>query len=167
MFGNPVRTLKRTTVGVTATLAALAAVAVPAQAGPIGACVQMRAFYLHLGTGDDDLRDNSEVIVWLMQNHGPDVELEHVWGGIGNRSDRGYSLAYQNPNWHIGSCDVAGIKVRMLSHNGIFQTDDNWNMDSISLDGYADWGRPSYSISASGSPVKRFTNSDQWWSLFG
>jgi hypothetical protein len=170
MVKNPVWALKRTIVGVTAALAAtagLAAAAAPAQAGPIGGCAELRAFYLNLGTGGDDLRDNSEVIVWLTQRAGGDVELQHVTGGIGNWSNHSYNLAYQNTNWHVTSCNVTGIKVRMISHNGTFQSDDNWNMESITLNGYADGGSPAYSISANGSPVKQFTGSSQWWSLLG
>ncbi|MCU7725389.1 hypothetical protein ODJ79_16810 [Actinoplanes sp. KI2] len=171
MVKNPVQALKRTIVGVTAALAATAGFAVaaaPAQAGPIGGCAELRAFYLNLGTGGDDLRDNSEVIVWLTQrNGGGDVELQHVTGGIGNWSNQSYSRGYQNANWHVNSCDVTGIKVRMISHNGTFQGDDNWNMESITLNAYADGGSPAYAISANGNPVKRFTGSSQWWSMLG
>ncbi|MET8150852.1 hypothetical protein ACIBSW_19020 [Actinoplanes sp. NPDC049668] len=159
--------MKRAITAALVVSAGLAATAGPAQAGPIGACAELRAFHVNLGTGGDDLRDNSEVIVWLTQRSGGDVELQHLKGGIGNWSNRSDSITYQNANWHVSSCNVTGIKVRMISHNGTFQHDDNWNMDSITLNGYADGGAPAYSISANGSPVKRFTGSSQWWSLLG
>lgn len=164
---NLVRAMKRTIVGATAVFTALAAVAAPAQAGPMGPCGELRAFYLNLGTGEDDLRDNSEVIVSLIMKDGLPVELQHVWGWIGNRSNRSYTITYHNQQWAVDSCKVRGVQVRMISHPGPFQTTDNWNMDSFTLNGYADWGRQAYTISASGAPIKRFTGESPWWWMIG
>ncbi|OJF12104.1 hypothetical protein [Couchioplanes caeruleus] len=170
MAMQSVRALKRAITGVTAALlvtAGFAATASPAQAGRIGACAEMRAFTLTLGSGGDDLRHNSEVVVWLTGTPGGDTELQHVWGGIPNWSNRTYSISYQNTNWHVNSCSVTGIRVRMISHNGTFETNDNWNMQSITLHGFSDGGAPAYAISANGDPVKRFTGSAPEWTRRG
>lgn len=132
------------------------------QAGRIGPCANLRSFNLDFRTGGDDLRGNSEVIVWLTTTSG-DVELQHIGGGFGNNSTNFRVVPLLNPNWHVDSCSVTGVKIRMVSHNSWTETDDNWNMDGFSLYGYSDDGNFSYFLSAFGAPVKRFTGSDQWW----
>lgn len=134
----------------------------PVHAGAIGSCAKLRSFFLNFQTGGDDLRSNSEVIIWLMTNTG-DVELQHVWGGFGNNSTNYRVVTLQNANWDVNSCSVTGIKMRMISHNSWTETDDNWNMDGIVVNGYSDQGEYKYTFSANGSPVKRFTGSSQWW----
>ena len=131
-------------------------------AGPIGPCERLRSFTLLFFTGGDDLRNNSEVIIWLKTNQG-DVELQHVWGSFGNNSSNMRTVTFQNPNWNIDSCSVQGVKMRMVSHPSWPETDDNWNMDGFSLHGYAENGGFKYFISANGAPIKRFTGSSQWW----
>jgi hypothetical protein len=138
----------------------------PANAGPIGSCKSLRSFTLDFRTGGDDLRGNSEVIVWLTTKSNLDIELQHVWGGFGNNTSNSRTVTFQNPNWAINSCMVTGVKIRMVSHPDIFQTADNWNMDGFALYGYSDTGAYSYQISDS-TAFKRFTDSNQWWSKLG
>ncbi|MGW0520410.1 hypothetical protein [Crossiella sp. NPDC003009] len=71
------------------TLGALAATAPSAAAGPIGPCVNLRAFNLEFRTGGDDLRGNSP-------HH--------------------RSVAFADPNWTANSCEVTGMKIRLVSH---------------------------------------------------
>lgn len=150
------------------TLAVVAAglLTAPAGATPVGPCTALKSFTLNFNTGGDDLRDNSEVIPFLTSTLG-DIELQHVFGPMGNNSSRAVTIGFQNANWDVSSCSVTGVKLRMISHNGWFQTDDNWNMDFFSLSGYGALGQYRYFISANGSPVMRFTGSDQWWSKLG
>ncbi|HVQ95318.1 MAG TPA: hypothetical protein VMU51_30085 [Mycobacteriales bacterium] len=164
--------LRRAALAFTATaLATVAAgaLAAPADAAPVGPCTSLRAFTFNTITGGDDLRDNSEVTPFLTSTAG-DIELQHFWGPYGNGSSHAVTVTFQNPNWSISSCSVTGIKLHMVSHNGIFQTDDNWNMDFVSMSGYGVNGEYRYYVSASvpgGGTVKRFTGSDQWWSKIG
>ena len=138
----------------------------PAAAQPVGTCKNLRSFVLDFRTGGDDLRGNSEVIVWLMTTAG-DVELQHVWGAFGNHSSNSRSVTFQNPNWTVNACTVSGVKIRMISHPGAFEHDDNWNMDGFTIFGYSGTGAYAYYLSATGTPVKRFTGSDPWWSTTG
>lgn len=131
-------------------------------AGPIGSCAKLRSFTLNFRTGGDDLRGNSEVIVWLLTTSGS-VELQHVWGGFGNNSSHSRTVTFQNPNWNVDSCSVTGVKVRMVSHPAWHETADNWNMDGFAIHGYSESGDYKYYLEANGAPVKRFTGSDQWW----
>ncbi|HEY0698504.1 MAG TPA: hypothetical protein VGD43_11920 [Micromonospora sp.] len=144
----------------------LVSVAAPASAGPIGACTQLRSFTLVFQTGGDDLRGNSEVIPWLTTTSG-DVELQHVGGGFAGWSTNVRTVTYYNTNWSVSSCSVTGVKLRMISHPEWYETPDNWNMDGFALYGYSSTGSYSYYVSATGSPLKRFTNTDQWWSKLG
>lgn len=147
------------TLGVTVT-------ATPASAGPIGSCASLRSFTLVFRTGADDLRGNSEVIPFLRTTSG-DVELQHVWGGFANNSSNSRTVTFINPNWAVNSCTVTGARLRMISHSEWYESPDNWNMDGFSLYGYTSTGSYRYYMSASGTPLKRFTNTDQWWSMLG
>ncbi|MFE4372442.1 hypothetical protein ACFRMN_30250 [Streptomyces sp. NPDC056835] len=162
---NPVR--RGAVLLVTGLLATLGLIATgsPASAGPI-ACNNMNSFTLVFRTGGDDLRGNSEVMPYLTTRFG-DVELGHFNGGFGNNSTSTKVVGLANLNWTVNSCDVTGLKLRMVSHNGAFQTDDNWNMDAVTMYGYGNNGAYSYYFNASGAPLKRFTGSSQWWSMLG
>ncbi len=137
-------------------------VSLPSLGGPRGSCARLRSFTIDLRTGGDDLRSNSEVIVWLMTTLG-DVELQPIWGGFGNNSSHSRTVALRNPNWNLDSCSIKGVKVRMISHPSWPEGDDNWNMDGIAVHGYAENGDYKYYFSENGAPVKRFTGSSQWW----
>lgn len=161
--------LRRTALAFAATAlatTAAGALAAPANASPVGGCTSLRSFTFNTITGGDDLRDNSEVTPFLTSTVG-DIELQHFWGPYGNGSSHAVTVTFQNPNWSISSCSVTGIKLHMVSHNGFLQSDDNWNMDFVSMSGYSATGVYSYYVSATGTPVKRFTGSDQWWSKLG
>jgi hypothetical protein len=149
---------------------AAGALAAPANAGPIGSCKNLRSFTFDTRTGGDDLRNNSEITPFLMTTFG-DMELQHFWGPYADGTSHAASVSFISPNFSVSSCSVTGIKLHMVSHNGFLQTDDNWNMDYVDMLGYSDTGAYSYFVSqnapTTGGPVKRFTGSDQWWSVVG
>lgn len=133
-----------------------------ANAGRIGSCGKLRSFLLNFQTGGDDLRGDSELVIWLMTTSG-DVELQHVWGRFGNDSTNSRVVALQNPNWDVDSCSVTGVKMRMISHPLWPEADDNWIMDGFMLNGYSGTGKYKYTLSANGNPVKHFNGSSPWW----
>jgi len=146
----------------------------PASAGVIGGCAQqLHSFTLDFRTGDDDLRDNSEVDVYVMTTLGAnnteqDIPLQAVYGPFPNNSENYRTVTFQNANWTVPVCSVYGVKLHMISHNGLFQTDDNWNMNSFALYGYSTSGGYAYYVSSGwGNPIKRFTASDSWWTKVG
>ncbi|MCO1580716.1 hypothetical protein M8C13_33665 [Crossiella sp. SN42] len=148
------------------TLGALAATAPSAAAGPIGPCTNLRAFNLEFRTGGDDLRGNSELLIWVTTRHG-DVPLQPVWGGFGGNSTHHRSVAFADPNWTANSCEVTGMKIRLVSHPSWPEGPDNWNMDGLVVGGFGEAPSRSYFFSANGAPVKRFTGSDHTWSQLG
>ena len=164
----PVRRLFLVLAAAVVTATGLGAVAPAANAAPVGPCRDLSSFTLTFRTGGDDLRDNSEVIVWLTRTSG-DVELQHVWGPFQNQTTNYRTVALTNPNWAVNSCSITGVRIRMVSHPGTFQSPDNWNMDAVTVQGYgAGSGSYSYYLSAVGNPLlKRFTNTDQFWSRLG
>lgn len=164
MRGRPVISLKRLSVLATATVLAAVGVGVtaaPASAGPIGPCTSLRSFNLEFRTGGDDLRGNSEVIVWLRTTSGT-MELQHVWGRFADHTSTSRLVTFQNPNWAVNSCTITGVSVRMASHPEWHETADNWNMDGFALQGYSSTGAYGYSLSRN-SANKRFTAGSPWW----
>lgn len=130
-------------------------------------CAPLRSVHATFQTGGDDLRSNSEVIMYLMSTLG-DVELQHFYGGFGNNTTNSRDLGLLNPNFTVDSCAVTGLKIRMISHNGTFQSTDNWNLDAVSVSGYGNDGAYIWYFSKTGSPLlKRFTGSSQWWQANG
>jgi hypothetical protein len=160
----------RTVVG--AAILALAVVggtAVTAQAAPVGPqapvgpCAPLHSFYGIFDTGSDDLRGDSEVIMWLQTNTG-NVELQHFWGPFANNSTNTENLTFLNSNWTVNSCSVTGLTIEMISHPSGFETTDNWNLNSVELYGYSTTGAYSWHFWAGGNPLHRFTGSDPYWS---
>jgi hypothetical protein len=127
-------------------------------------CSNLNTFTLSFGTGGDDLRGDSEVVVWLTTISG-EVELQHVWGPMGNWSSSIVKVGLVNPNWNVSACDITGVVIRMISHNGFLETDDNWEVDYFQIDGILPSNSIIFSASAIGSPVKRFTGSNPYWTL--
>jgi hypothetical protein len=72
-------------------------------------------------------------------------------------------VSFWDPDSRANSCDVTGVKIRMISHNVGNENDDSWNLDSFTMHGYSDGGSLSYYLSAHGNPLKRFTARSQWW----
>lgn len=167
------RTIAR--IGTRAALSSLVAVAVlvgltaaPVKAGPIMPCAPMRAFTFVFSTGGDDLRGNSELALWLLHRDGmTEIELQHVWGPINNWNTRTYSITYQHPNMSFSACDIKGVKIRLISHNDFLQTDDYWNMESMSMTAHSIEGRDAYFLSANGAPAHRFGGGGSIWTKEG
>ncbi|KPM52432.1 hypothetical protein CcI49_14085 [Frankia sp. CcI49] len=143
----------------------------PALARPIGECTPLQSFQADLGSGEDDLRGNSEVIISLVTRSRGGVDLAHITGGVPSYEHRLITLDYGSPTIPVDSCDVAGVTVRMISHNGVFETTDNWDLDRFTLkgfDGPSFWGFPlgrtGLSISDQSFPLlHRFTGHDPLW----
>jgi len=136
-----------------------------AHVGPVGPCSTLRSFNLEFRTGGDDLRDNSEVIVWLRTTNG-DVELRHVWGRFADHSSNSKLVTFQNANWGANSCSITGVSIRMVSHPEWHESTGNWNMDGFAVQGYSSTGAYRYSLSRS-TANKRFTGSSPWWHTTG
>lgn len=141
-----------TTVGLTV-------VAAPASAGPI-ACNNLSYLNIYFRTGGDDLRNNSEVIPYLITSSG-EKELQHVWGPFGNSSTNFRTLRFLDPGVSVNACSVTGLRLRMVSHPSWPEGPDNWNMETVTLYGYSATNVYSYHFYA--APFFRFTGSQQWW----
>jgi hypothetical protein len=136
-----------------------------AQASSVGPCADLHSFTFDFRTGGDDLRGNTEVIPFFITTTG-DIELQHIWGSFANNSTNSKTVGLLNPNWTVSSCAGQGMKLRVVSHNDPFQSDDNWNMDGVTMYGYSGTGGYSYLLSVPNA-FHRFTGSDQWWTRLG
>lgn len=162
---STLRRTRRFLVAGAAALGLIAAAAPAAQAGPQGPCQNLHSFTFDFRTGGDDLRGNTEVIPFFVTTNG-DVELQHVWGPFGGWTTNSRTVGLLNPNWTVSSCAGQGLKFRVVSHNDIFQSDDNWNMDGVTMYGYSGTGGYSYFLSAPNANM-RFTGGNQWWTRLG
>jgi hypothetical protein len=60
--------------------------------------------------------------------------------------------------------DIKDFGVKLISHNGFIQTNDNWNLDIVQIQVVLPNGSLSKVGSPGGNPLKRFTGSSpQWW----
>lgn len=122
----------------------------------------LHSFILGFHTANDDLRTNSEVIVWL-KTHSGYVQLQKIYGGFGRNSDIARNVTFRDPDARVSSCDVTGVKIQMISNRVGNENHDAWNLNSFTMHGYAETGGLAYQLSAGGSPLKRFTNQSPWW----
>jgi hypothetical protein len=115
------------------------------------------AFY----TGGDDKRSNSEV-TWQLTLRGITSTYQTDGNTWGNDSWSQYFYARLPAGFRNG--DISNLGVHLTEHNGFIQTDDNWNMNQISVWTLSPAGYWSNIANPGGSPLKRFTGSDgQWW----
>jgi len=104
----------------------------PLTVGPPGTFNQIRFV---IGTGDDDLRGNSSATATIQGPSGAKLaevtlktQQEGAWG---NNSTHTVTGALQPP---LKPAAIGHIVIAMASHNGLGQTDDNWNVQSVDVD---------------------------------
>lgn len=111
-----------------------------------------------LGTGGDDLRGDSSATAKVVLPGGPQTFT------LKAQSDPGWS----NNSVNIRTFTIAGpaqpisafgaITITLTSHNGIFQTDDNWNINTLSV-AVSGAGGSDGLFTANGDPLVRLTGS--------
>ncbi len=114
-------------------------------------------------TGDDDKRSNS-VVTWELTVNG--VTSTYQTDGQGNTWNNntwtGYFYATLPQNTTNGQ--ISNLGVHLSEHDGFIQTDDNWNLNEITVWTENPNGSWSNISNPGGDPLKRFTGSSgQWW----
>jgi microsomal dipeptidase-like Zn-dependent dipeptidase len=109
-------------------------------------------------TGSDDLRKSSSAIATLHNLHGEkmdEVELKgHNHGSWDNNSTSKVSGALKRP---LTATEIGRIVIELQEHNGLGQSDDNWNVQSV-LVGLSNKGHDETPIMFfSGDPLIRLT----------
>jgi hypothetical protein len=118
-------------------------------------------------TGDDDLRSDSSATAYMLVSHGGDVreysailknEPDPSWGNNSTHGPIVWNLPHGLTDKHIKR-----FGIRLQSHNNAFETDDNWNINSV-LVTYPDGsGGQEVLIQAAGVPLFRLTADQPQW----
>jgi hypothetical protein len=80
----------------------------------------------------------------------------HSDPGWGNNSDHVKSFALDGPAQPLSA--FKDITITLTSHNGIFETDDNWNIQSVAITANGPGGAAQV-LNRSGNPLARLTGS--------
>jgi hypothetical protein len=109
-------------------------------------------------TGGDDLRGDSSATASIKFPSGTQTFTlkAHSDPGWGNNSDHVKSFALDGPAQPLSA--FKDITITLTSHNGIFETDDNWNIQSVAITANGPGGAAQV-LNRSGNPLARLTGS--------
>ncbi len=117
-------------------------------------------------TGDDDLRGDSSATATLQESNGSTLQVITLkaqnQAGWGNNTTHTVAAAL-NPPRPLSA--IGHIVITLQSHNGAFESDDNWNVQSVVVTLSNNGGGSTELVSSSGDPLKRLTGSDPSLSL--
>lgn len=114
-------------------------------------------------TGGDDKRSDSVVTFQLTVN-GVTSTFQTDGQGVewANNTWSGYFYATLPANTVNGN--ISNLKVNLAEHNSFIETDDNWNMQEISIWTELPSGAWSNIANPGGNPLARLTGSSGTWS---
>jgi hypothetical protein len=110
-------------------------------------------------TGGDDLRGDSSATAELFSVNGQPLQTltlkaENA-GGWSNNSTHTVNAKLSQP---LSGDQIGRVAITLTSHNGIFESDDNWNINRVSVQLYD--GNNTYQLATvSGNPYVRLTGS--------
>lgn len=85
-------------------------------------------------TGSDDIRSDSSATAELFSVNGQPLQTlslkAHNAGGWGNNSTHTVEAALSEP---LSADEIGRVAVTLTSHNGTFETDDNWNINQVAI----------------------------------
>lgn len=109
-------------------------------------------------TADDDLRGNSSATATLEALNGTKLQVvtlktekEHAWD---NNSSHSVKAELKPP---LDPSEIDHIVIRLTSHNGPFETDDNWNVGGVTVLLSNKGAGPVSLLQAEGTPLVRLT----------
>lgn len=129
-------------------------------------------FVVH--TGGDDLRGDSSATAELFSVNGQALQTLTLKaqnaGSWGNNSTHTVEAKLAQP---LSGDEIGRVAVTLTSHNGMFETDDNWNVNEITMQLYN--GSSTYQLAdVKGNPYVRLTGSQPtksipipWQSTYG
>lgn len=134
-----------------------------AGADPVGACGTVSKFTMTFGTGGDDLRYNSEVIVSIKVSYlSQPIPLKPVFGQFPNHTWKVKpDITFATTGQTVNSCHIRGMHITLVSHSTVWEGPDNWDMNYFYIVGYTSTGVAKYQHSSGpGVPRFRFTQSN-------
>jgi len=116
-----------------------------------------------VNTGSDDLRgDSSSTVALLAPNQGTLQTLTlkaQNQGSWGNNSTHAVVTGLRPATIATGADPLGSFVLRLTSHNGTFETDDNWNVENLAVVVKDPGGNVQCSFAQGGDPLVRLTGS--------
>ena len=110
-------------------------------------------------TGGDDLRGDSSATAELFSVNGQPLQTLTLKaqnaGGWSNDSTHTVNAKLSQP---LSGDEIRRVAITLTSHNGIFETNDNWNINQVSIQLY-DANNTYQLATVSGNPYVRLTGS--------
>jgi len=114
-----------------------------------------------IGTGGDDLRGDSSATATLLAANGATLQVITLKAqsdpGWGNNTTHTVTKSLTSP---LGLFGIADIVITLTSHNSVFETDDNWNVQDVVVKLSNNGSGTKQIMHAFGDPMKRLTGSD-------
>ena len=111
-----------------------------------------------IGTGGDDLRDNSSATASIIingQTREFTLKAQNAAAWSNDSSHQAlFLVGMPQPASQFGD-----VTVSLQSHNGAFQSDDNWNIQSVAAKLIAKGGAETCYLNVSGDPFSRLSGS--------
>jgi len=127
---------------------------------------EVNNLHFTITTGDDDVRQNSQVNATLTILQGGQIST--VKQSLNEGANWG------NNTTHIADMGIPQVRVRdirafridfLSGQTGPFDTEDNWNMNAIQVTYKLNTGREDILFKQDGQPLHRFTGSDPTWEI--
>ena len=129
----------------------------PPASGPTGTFNQIEFV---IGTGDDDLRGDSEATATIEGTNGAALQVVTLKSqnqpGWGNNTTHTVSFGLNAPRAPAAIRDVV---IRLTSHNSFPETNDNWNVQSVVITLSNNGAGRTQLMSSAGAPLARLTGS--------
>jgi len=114
-----------------------------------------------IGTGGDDLRGDSSATATLLSPNGNilqafSIKTQNQSESWANNSTHVVSAPLKPPR---SACAIGHIELTLQSHKHGAETDDNWNVQSVSASLSNNGGLPTRWLNIAGDPVARLTGS--------
>jgi pimeloyl-ACP methyl ester carboxylesterase len=113
-----------------------------------------------VGTGDADLRSDCDATATLESSSGAVLQTISLYNGSGsgfaNNSTNTVTVALNPP---LKPSDISKIVITQVEHNGFGETDNNWNVNGITVTLLNPGGGSQEIVSDSGAPMARLTGS--------
>jgi len=126
--------------------------------GPTPANTTFNQIVFNIGTGGDDLRgDSSATATVKIGGHSQAFTLKAQSDpGWGNNSDHVKTFTIAGPAQPLSA--FGSVTITLTSHNSLFETDDNWNIQNVWITLNGSGGSTTW-LTRSGNPFARLTGS--------
>jgi pimeloyl-ACP methyl ester carboxylesterase len=113
-----------------------------------------------IGTGGADLRGDSAATATLKAANGSTLQTITLYNGSGSGWSNSSShtvTAKLSPA--LSRSQIASIEIKQIEHNSGFETDNNWNVNSVTVSLLNNGSAAQQIVSVSGNPFARLTGS--------